>query len=290
MLILKSTHITPSIKRDIYSNGCKLLHLTCILIIIVFVLGLWESQAQGALSTSLAGQHSTRSHDPWAVFSNPAGLPAGKWVFLGVQRNFGISELNEAGISIGYPLHKSFTHSLAIASYGWEKMRFIHLSHGFRYSQERFNLGLAHQTVGMFVPSPYRSDWVIQLNGGAQYKLSDELLFGFYIHNLSQSKWRNSSDLIEQNINSGVSWKALPTIQLHLQYAISDHYKDDTILAIQWNLTDDFTLGFGAGTQPRRLSLGFNLQRGSNHIGWMATNYSRISKAWIQAAEIGVLR
>lgn len=290
MLIFKSTHIAASIKRDIYANGYRQLSRTCFVLSLVCYIGLLESIAQGTRSASIASLSSTLTENPWAVLSNPAGMPSAKWISMGVQRNFGISELNEAGISIGYPIHKKLTYSAALTSNGWEKMRFMRLNHGFSYANERLNIGLALNTVGMFLPRPYRTDWAIQLNGGAQYHLNDELSFGFHAINLGQSKWKKSDDLLEQNLSIGLSWKAISTIRLHLQHSVSDHFRDDEILALEWLPKDGLALGIGAGTQPKRLSFGLNIKRGSQQFGWMASNYSRISKAWIQAAEIGVLR
>ena len=244
----------------------------------------------GIRSASLAGIASTISEDPWAVLSNPAGMPSQKWLSLAVQRNFGLTELNEGGLSIGYPIRDKFVYSAATSSYGWEMMRFWRLNNGLSFKQGSFKLGIAKQLNWMILPKPYRSDWSLQINAGARYEVAQDLGLGLAINNISLSEWHHSKDRLEQQLSAGLLWQAHPTVALHIQLSASDHYDGDQSLALEWHPNDDFRVGFGLGTHPTRVSFGVNIQRGKHQFGWMSTHFTRISKAWTQGAEIGVYR
>jgi hypothetical protein len=290
MIVTKSTHITPSIKRTKHVNASVQPIITFYILFLVCFSSVLKAQPFGIRSGFTAGLSSTITSDPWAVFSNPAAMPSKRWIILGVQRNFGLSELNEVGFSLGLPVSKQWITSMGSSSYGWSRMRLWRISQGIKFSNNRVDLGLVSQWNGILVPDPYQSDSAILIKAGGQFALNDEFRLGFHMHNLSFSTWKHSKDPIEQQLSAGLAWQAHPDIVFHVQLSSSDQFSKDQILALEWEPIEDLRLGLGFGSQPTRVSFGMSLKKGNQQFGWMANNYTRLTKAWTQAAEIGVYR
>jgi len=292
MKVSKSTQIADTMKqrhrRQLIWSKC----ITAILVVCVCQIthfGEVNAQSLGARSAGLGGAAYALGDDYWGVFGNPASLPEGRWVATSMKRSFGMSELDEPSLALGYGL-KRYRMSFGLSTVGWNRFRMMQSSLAVAGSIDNISAGLALDVHHLFVPEPYVNDYAIQLNVGLHWKISDQVSTAVSAGNINGTKWYRGQSQLERNLRVGGNWKPADSVMIVLEGHLSDSFEADWISALEWMPIESLWLRSGFGSATGRMSFGLGIDRKNIKAGLFAQRHETSALGWTKGIELILAR
>jgi hypothetical protein len=213
--------------------------------------------------------------------------PAGStWVISGIQRSFGLKELDEPWISAGVSRAR-YSIALTGRSMGWEQMRHWVFASFVGYTNEQSNIALGADVQMLRLRQPYRNDRTATLRMDIRRSIGDDLFTRVQIQNMLGSEWQLGGDPIERRLQFDLNTYMLPDVLVRAGIAVSDQAPADYLTDILWRANDGLVLAIGVGSMPSRIQLGMSIDA----RGWLAgSGLSKITNSsigWRQNYWIG---
>lgn len=215
----------------------------------------------GAKQISLANSDVALSNDVFAIFSNPAGLSQMNWREIGIYYSpapFGLTELANGYVAFNEPF--SFgSLSVGGMTYGYEVYRESRIVGAYSYNyQKKFFAGVAINYHSVSIQN-YGNDNTIYFNLGGLAYLSNDLRFGFSVHNINRASFGNEKDQIPVVLYSGLSYDLISTLSLNVAAEKDVKYKTSFMFGIDYDLIEYLSLRLGISNEPSRFSAGIGI-------------------------------
>jgi hypothetical protein len=292
MKVSKSTQIADTMKqqprRQLVWSKC----ITVMLGLCVCLIAHFEdvnAQSLGARSAGLGGAAYALTSDYWGVFGNPANLAEGRWVATSMKRSFGMSELDEPSLALGFGL-KRYRMSFGLSTVGWDRFRIVQTSLAVASSIGNLTAGLALDVHHLIVPDPYLNDRAIQLNVGLQWIISDQISTAVSAGNINGAKWFRGQSELERNLRIGGNWNPAESVMIVLEGHLSDRFEADWITALEWMPIESFWLRSGFGSATGRLSFGLGVDSRHVKAGIFAQRHENVALGWTKGIELILAR
>jgi hypothetical protein len=229
-----------------------------------------DTRSKLSINTSVDAQE-----DPvLAMLLSPVGRV---WVITGIQRSFGLKELDEPWISAG-ATRSRYSLALTGSTMGWEQMRHWVFASYVGYATEQANITLGADMRMLRLGQPYRDDKTMTLRADIRRSIGDDTYTTIRIQNILGSEWQVGGDPIERKLQFDLNTYLLPNVLIRAGIAVSDHYPADYLTDILWRANDGFVLAVGLGSMPSRIHLGMSIDA----RGWFTgSGFSKITSSSI---------
>lgn len=224
-------------------------------------------------------------------FANPElGMlwyPVGQhWLVSGIQRSFGLKELDEPWISAG-TRRSHYTLALGGSTLGWDQMRQWVLASSASYTTDRFQIAVGAKYSMIRLRYPYRNDGAFTLDTGIRKMMHNTIYATASVQNILGSKWRVGRDPVERKLHIDLSGYILPDVLVEGGFGVSDQFSADYNTNVLWKANNIFVFNVGLGSMPSRVEMGISL----SNRGWVAgsklSNITNSSIGWRQNHWLG---
>lgn len=292
MKVSKSTQIADTMKqlhrRQLPWSKCITVVLgVCVCQIAHF--GDVYAQSLGARSAGLGGAAYALRDDYWGVFGNPASLSEGRWLATSMKRSFGMSELDEPSLALGFGL-KRYRTSFGMSTVGWDRFRIVQTSLAAASSIGNLTVGLALDVHHLIVPDPYLNDRAVQLNVGLQWIISDQISTAVSVGNINGAKWFRGQSELERNLRIGGNWNPSESVMIVIEGHLSDRFEADWITALEWMPIESIWLRSGFGSATGRMSFGLGVDKKNVKAGLFAQRHETSALGWTKGIELILAR
>lgn len=267
-------HVLLEVKHIIL-KGRKSILFSLMLFISISVNGQNGKVEIGAKAAG-TGYAYTAVSDEWSIFYNPAGIDGlvSSNALFSVENKFNIEGLNSIGAA--------FVTNLPLGSFGASVFRFgdnifreQHLSIAYGNSFGITSLGLRINYLQFSAESTEtRSNLTFDFGGITS--LNEQVHFGAFIRNLSQSKIANESDRsIPVILNAGISYLPTPQLMINAEIEKDIDFDPGIRLGLEYAfikklkvragvLTYPYTNFFGLGLVTHRLDIDYSITLNPN--------------------------
>lgn len=225
----------------------------------------------GAKQISLANSDVGLSNDVFTVFSNAAGLSQMNWSEIGVYYSpapFGFSEMANGFIAYNEPF--SFG-SLGIGgmTYGFELYKESKLTIAFSHNFEnRFFTGISFNYQNISIKK-YGTAGSVYIDISGLYYLSNQIRYGFFIHNINRATYKKYEDQIPVILNTGFSIDILNNFSLNASLEKDIRYNASISTGLEYDIIKFFTLRTGFSNEPSRYTAGIGI-----HYSYFEIDYA----------------
>lgn len=164
----------------------------------------------GARMIGLAGANTAIRKDVWAGYNNPASVAGiDKYSFgAGFERRFLLQELQYAQLACAVPVQKA-TFIGTASTFGFDLYRETSASIGYARSfHEKYHAGASFQIHNTAIGENYGSAYAYTLQIGTQVNLSEKIVLGADVYNLTRSSiGRQFKERIPTVYSLGVSYQ-----------------------------------------------------------------------------------
>lgn len=214
----------------------------------------------GARSAGMAHSSVTLS-DHWSLFHNQAGLGRLKDISAGVyyENRFLVNSLSTGSLAMAMPT-KSGTFGLSVYTFGLPNYREskFGLAYG-RMLGEKISAGLQLNYLSTVLPEAYGKYNGFTAELGLQALLTDKIILGAHIYNVSRAKLtdKNGLEYVPTVIRIGVMYKISPKV-----FVTSEFQKDidNPIIfraGTEYQPNEKLFLRIGIASNPGNYSFGF---------------------------------
>lgn len=244
------------------------------LILCVFpAAGIEAQHIMGSRGIGMAGAVTALPDYEWAVFKNPAMMPAeGRHLSFFTIRYYGISELTDSALSGVYTASLG-TLGIGLHSYGFDLYREHQLRLAVMKSFEHYRIGVSlhyqHVTI-----ERYGSAGALAVNIGFAARLADGLWLGAAATNMNRAAMGEAEEELPRELAVGLSWEMAPRVLL-----VTDLVKDVRFpLAFRSGIEADLFREFlylrgGITTEPLTYSLGLGISRAFFEVNLAAQHH-----------------
>jgi hypothetical protein len=216
--------------------------------------------------------------DGWSVWHNQAGLAQVRGLQAGAyyQSRFAISELADRGAFVAHPLGIG-TIALSYTGFGYSAFTSDRtaLSYAMRLS-ERFRAGIQFNYHSIRIAEGYGSQRALSVEAGFQYKLNEKLSLAAHIANPTRAKLAPFNDeRLPTTLRASAGYSFSKKVMLLGELRMVNDQRVQIRGAIEYHVTDQFTLRCGAGTAPTSTAFGFGWRFKSFRAD-VATSYHSI--------------
>ena len=199
--------------------------------------------------------------DSWSVVNNPAGLAKvthGSQLLLSYHNQYINLGIHDGIIGVLLPI-KHFTPAVSISFFGDELLseNRISLAAGHQIGMAQLGLRLNYHQVQV---QGYGSTQAVSLDMGGIFELSNHVLLGIAITNLTQSKFSTEGlSRVPSSVALGISY--LPNKNLILNVQVDKTLKEamDMRFGLEYVITPIFTFRTGLSAQQPAAYLGIGL-------------------------------
>lgn len=164
----------------------------------------------GARMIGLAGANTAIRKDVWAGYNNPASVAGiDKYAFgAGFERRFLLQELQYGQLACAIPVQKA-TFIGTASTFGFDLYRETSASIGYARSfYEKYHAGASLQIHNTAIGENYGSAYAYTLQLGTQINLSEKIVLGADVYNLTRSSiGRQFKERIPTVYSLGVSYQ-----------------------------------------------------------------------------------
>ncbi|MCS7076575.1 MAG: hypothetical protein NZ455_07700 [Bacteroidia bacterium] len=213
----------------------------------------------GARMIGLAGANTAIRKDVWAGYNNPASVAGiDKYAFgAGFERRFLLQELQYAQLTSAIPVQKS-TFIGTASTFGFDLYRETSVSLGCaRTFYEKYHAGASLQIHNTAIGENYGSAYAYTLQMGMQINLSQKVVLGADVYNLTRSSiGRQFRERIPTVYSVGVSY------QPNKNCLITTMVDKDVLFKPRWRAGIEYTFfkvlfaRIGASTSPDMIYAG----------------------------------
>lgn len=231
----------------------------------------------GARASGLAGC-ALLLDDGWSVWHNQAGLAQAEGLQAGAyyQSRFALSELSDRGVFVSHPLGIG-TIALSYTGFGYSAFTSDRtgLSYGMRLS-ERFRAGIQFNYHSIRIAEGYGSQRAMSVEAGFQYKLNEKLSLAAHVANPTRAKLAPFNDeRLPTTLRAGAGYSFSKKVTLFGELRMVNDQPVNVRGALEYHVTEQFTLRCGAGTAPTSTAFGFGWKFKSFRAD-VATSYHSI--------------
>ncbi|MEM7659763.1 MAG: hypothetical protein AAF399_26860 [Bacteroidota bacterium] len=224
-------------------------------------------QGGGARAAGLAYAHTAVEGDAWSGVYNPASLPGGEGLQVGLylEQRFLLSELSLGQAVASFPVFEDQAIGVEVASFGFSEYRenFAGLSYGITFL-DKISVGakLAYTTVQ--IPT-YGSTGALMVQIGSRVQLNPELSLGVSAFNVARARWevQGREENLPTSISAGLAYQPSQKVLL-----VADVHKTELLPisfrgGIEYHLHRLLCLRVGVITEPLGFhgGLGLKLQQ-----------------------------
>jgi len=232
-----------------------------IIIISLVSVNLYGQFYPGAKQISLSHSDVALANDVFALFSNPAGLSQINWREVGIYYSpapFGLSELANGYAAYLEPFEFG---SVAIGgmSYGYELYREAKVTAGYSFNYNNiFFIGLS-ANYHSFSIQDYGSTGVLYFNLGGLAYITNDLRWGFAVHNLNRASLADADDQIPMIFNTGFSYNVINSLSFNLALEKDIRYNPSIKVGIDYDIIEYLSLRLGTANEPAKFSFGIGI-------------------------------
>ena len=250
-------------------------YLTIIILCILVGQKSFSQINPGAKQISLSHSDIALSNDVFAIFNNPAGLAQIDWREVGVYYSpspFGLTELANGYIAYNEPF--SFgSISIGGMSYGFNLYRENKILAGFSYNYLNKFFGgivLTFHTVSI---KNYGNTNAFYLNLGGLIYLSDEIRWGFTIHNLNRATFGNEEDQIPIIFSSGFSIDIINNLSFNAALEKDIVQNASLRFGIEYEIIKYISIRTGFQNEPSLYSAGLGINYSFFNLDYAVFNH-----------------
>ncbi|MBI1836681.1 MAG: hypothetical protein HYR91_05395 [Flavobacteriia bacterium] len=239
----------------------------------------------GSRSNAL-GNASVTLDDVWSFYNNPGSIAKIKSTTFGLayQNKYNLKETQYQAFVLAIRLKKNVFSGGGIY-YGNDAFKYYKIGFGYGLKlTDKLYAGVQLNTIGIRLPSYYGSTSKLTAEIGLLAELTEKILLGCSIYNITNSKLANyQNERLSTVMKIGLSY----SISTHINYLIEiekDIYNPIRIKSgIEYQIKNKFFLRTGVTSKPISINFGFGyklkqfqMDLGSSfqqRIGW-STNFS----------------
>ncbi len=256
----KGTHIDFPIKR------CNREVIAYALITVFWLACVCANQqilAQETDSRSMFDKTQLASVDPeQGIMWHPGGRA---WLISGIQRSFGLAELDEPWVSFG-ATRAGYSFALGAKTIGWDQMRQWVLSSSAQRATSNVRFVLGSEFWMLRLRHPYLNDRALTFKADVQKVIRDDMFATIRVQNVLGAGWQQGGDPIERKLQLHLNGIVHSNLLLRGGIGISDHFPADYQSDVVWNPNNALAIWLGVGTEPSRIQIGFSI----DNRGWLA--------------------
>lgn len=229
----------------------------------------------GSRITSM-GNTGVAIQEAWSLQSNPAGIAALHTPVMGVtyQKNFPGTSLSTESAIFVYPM-KKHAFGLGIQSFGFSAYKELRL--GFAYARkfgESVYSALNFNYHQLSIPA-YGSTRTYSIDGGFQYRFSNELILGAHVSNLSNSSYdQTAGAVIPVYLAIGSSYRFSEELLLCTSLCAGNNDSGgDFRCGVEYCLLDQLALRAGLAVHPFSQYAGFGYMLKHIHVDLAVNNH-----------------
>ncbi len=252
--------------------------------LLFFLVILWGQQLQaafeprpmGAWQRALGNAGLASAGLDFAAYNNPARLAADRPSSLALlyQNFFGLTDLNQLGLSVSMPLFGMGT-GLDVVRLGnktYSETTFslaasLPLTRGFR-------VGVGFNTYVLEIKN-YGRDTAFGLQLALQYRFSEQLRMAVVAGNLNEPRLGQGREAIPVFGRVGLAWQPAERVSLYLDALYERQW--DAFFGLSFRLNDHFSLMTGTQNLTNSLSAGFMLSLERVHVGYALELHPELS-------------
>ncbi len=235
--------------------------LLIIILIVPFSLNIHPQYNPGAKQVALANSDAGQANDVFSLFNNPAGLSQLNWREIGVYYSpapFGFSELANGFIAYNEPLPFGSAAAGAM-TYGFELYRETRVTAALSYNYlNRFFAGLSLNYHSVSIENYGGADCFYIDAGGLLY-ITNYLRWGFSVHNINHTSYRNYEDQIPVILNSGASYDITNKFTINAAIEKDIRYNASVMVGVDYDLIKYFSIRTGFSNEPSRFTAGIGI-------------------------------
>lgn len=213
----------------------------------------------GARMIGLAGANTAIRKDVWAGYNNPASVAGiGKYSFgAGFERRFLLQELQYAQLVCAVPVQRS-TFIGTASTFGFDLYRETSASIGYaRTFHEKYHVGASFQMHNTAIGENYGSAYSYTLQLGTQINLSEKIVLGADVYNLTRSTIGNQfKERIPTVYSIGVSYQPNARCLITTMIDKDVDFKPRLRGGIEYVFMKILSARIGASTNPDMLYAG----------------------------------
>lgn len=232
----------------------------------------------GARSAGLAHSSVTFS-DHWSLFHNQAGLGRLNEIAAGVfyENRFLVSSLSSGSAVFALPTN-SGTFGLSVYTFGLNNYR--ESKFGFAYGRmlgEKLSAGLQLNYLSTVLPEAYGRFNGFTAEIGLQALLTDKIIFGAHIYNISRAKLTDKSgtEYIPSVIRLGMMYKISKKVFITAEFQKDIDHPVVFRAGTEYCPNEKFFLRMGIASNPGMYSFGFGYKMKTVSFD-VATSYHQI--------------
>lgn len=216
-------------------------------------------EVPGAPSAAMAGCGVLQT-DLWSSWHNQAGLTKVKSIQAGAyyQSRFATKELADKGFGVAAPLGFG-TIGLNYRSFGYSA--FSTGKAGLTYAipfSENFSAGVQLNYHTIRITEGYGTQSTVSVEGGFRYQLNTRLSMAAHIANPTRSKLADFNDeRLPSALRFGLGYTFGKKVLLQTEVRMLSDQDPQVRAAVEYNVSDQFILRAGAGSQPTLTAFGF---------------------------------
>ncbi len=205
-------------------------------------------------------------------------FPRGRtWVISGIQRSFGLKELDEPWVHVGAS-RSHYSVALGAKTLGWDHMRQWILASSARYEHNDLSIVFGSDYWLLRLRHPYRNDRAVTFRTEVSKSVHEEIVATVWIQNILGSKWQIGGDPIERSLQLELSSIVHRNVLFSAGFGVGDQFPADYQSDILWSPNDGLIFKFGVGSMPSRFQMGIRIDNG----GWMAgSGFAKITNSSI---------
>jgi len=215
----------------------------------------------GAKQISLSHSDVALSNDVFAIFNNPAGLSQMDWREVGVYYSpapFGLTELANGYIAYNEPFPFG-SISIGGMSYGFDLYKENKILAGFSYNYlNKFFCGIVFNFHTVSIKN-YGKANAFYLNLGGLVYLSENIRWGFTIHNLNRATFGKEENQIPMIFSSGFSINILDNLSFNAAIEKDIILNASLRFGIEYEIIKNISIRTGFQNEPSLYSAGIGI-------------------------------
>jgi hypothetical protein len=255
-------------------------HATMVLLLCVQceMYAAFEHLARGSGSIAMGGAAIAVSGNPWAAFSNPAGLSTFDERILSIYYSpqpFGLKELAHGSFSYTEPTAIG-TFAASGSRYGFELYREVDLQ--ISYGNDISDLLSAGATVHYYHLSieRYGSAQTFGVDVGLLAQLTEQIRWGFSAFNINVPTIGSAKEKLPQVFVTGIAYSPIPELTLAVDLEKDVRYPVELHAGIQYMFLDLLAARVGTTNDPSIFSAGLGIRYSFVQLDYAFANHSEL--------------
>lgn len=277
----KGTHINP-IKKRCRLPACPLVLITLLCCLSVYGPGEVFAQTTPARPWLISGKPGALS----ALTQSDTSLSRQAWFASGLTRSFGLRELDEPWIDIGWKPTR-FSTSLSARTLGWNRMREWSTTAWFGYQLDGIEVQFGAEHKMLQLRQPYHNDHAMLFHAAVSRYITETAALQASATNVAGGVWLRGGDSIEKLLSADLVYANPDNAMMTGGITFSDHYAPDFHAHLYWMPHQALSLHLGAGSQPSRVQIGLVVNRAGWHAGSNFVKVTHTALGWKQQHWIG---